>query len=128
MCRIEGRAEAYIYYAGLGHPRAVRITSSLSSSSSGTKPLPPHVGHCCSSSVPFSMMPSPLHSGQVFTCASWHVQSLIKHNALLTEFVHVNVSTRDKRGQLGGVKLSVTGVEQQQIAPGRRHDSGDRRL
>jgi hypothetical protein len=26
-----------------------------SSSSSGTKPLPPHLGHCCSSSVPFSM-------------------------------------------------------------------------
>ena len=31
----------------------VRITSSWPSSSSGTKPLPPHVGHCCSSSVPF---------------------------------------------------------------------------
>jgi Trypsin-like peptidase domain len=39
-------------------------------SSSGTKPLPPHVGHCCSSSVPFSTTPSPLQSGQVFTCAS----------------------------------------------------------
>src|SRR6266568_36338 len=48
---------------------AVRITSS-SSSSSGTKPLPPHVGHCRSSSVPFSMTPSPLQSGQVFTCVS----------------------------------------------------------
>src|SRR5262249_50446513 len=46
-----------------------RITSS-SSSSSGTKPLPPHVGHCRSSSVPFSMTPSPLQSGQVFTCVS----------------------------------------------------------
>jgi hypothetical protein len=48
----------------------VFITSSWSSSSSGTKPLPPHVGHCCSSSVPFSMTPSPLQSGQVFICAS----------------------------------------------------------
>jgi transposase len=37
---------------------------------SGTKPLPPHLGHCCSSSVPFSMTPSPLQSGQVFTRAS----------------------------------------------------------
>src|SRR5262245_10300085 len=45
-----------------------RITSS-SSSSSGTKPLPPHVGHCRSSSVPFSTTPSPLQSGQVFMCA-----------------------------------------------------------
>src|SRR6188472_4363098 len=70
MCRCEGQAETYIYYAALGHQLAVRITSSLSPSSSGTKPLPPHVGHCCSSSLPFSMMPSPLHSGQVFTCDS----------------------------------------------------------
>src|SRR6516225_4776353 len=55
----------------IGHQPAVRVTSS-SSFSSGTKPLPPHVGHCRSSSVPFSMTPSPLHSGQVFvfTCAS----------------------------------------------------------
>jgi len=30
---------------------------------------PPHVGHCCSSSVPFSTTPSPLQSGQVFMCA-----------------------------------------------------------
>ena len=54
----------------MGRQLAVRVTSS-SSSSSGTKPLPPHVGHCRSSSVPFSMTPSPLHSGQVlvFTCA-----------------------------------------------------------
>ena len=44
----------------------VCITSSWPSSSSGTKPEPPHVGHCCSSSVPFSMTPSPLQSGQVF--------------------------------------------------------------
>ena len=44
----------------------VCITSSRSSSSSGTKPLPPHVGHCRSSSVPFSTTPSPLQSGQVF--------------------------------------------------------------
>ena len=29
----------------------MRITSLWSSSSLGTKPLPPHVGHCCSSSV-----------------------------------------------------------------------------
>jgi len=55
--------------AGLGRQLAVHVTSS-SSSSSGTKPLPPHLGHCCSSSVPFSMTPSPLQSGQVFTCAS----------------------------------------------------------
>ena len=62
--------------ARLGHGPAVRVTSS-SSSSSGTKPLPPHVGHCCSSSVPFSMTPSPLHSGQVlvFTCASLWIVS-----------------------------------------------------
>ena len=31
-----------------------------------TKPEPPHVGHCCSSSAPFSMTPSPLQSGLVF--------------------------------------------------------------
>ena len=48
----------------------VFITSSWSSSS-GTKPRPPHVGHCCSSSVPFSTTPSPLQFGQVFMCASW---------------------------------------------------------
>jgi hypothetical protein len=47
----------------------VCITSSRPSSSSGTKPLPPQVGHCRSSSVPFSMTPSPLQSGQVFMCA-----------------------------------------------------------
>ncbi len=47
----------------------VFITSSWPSSSSGTKPQPPHVGHCCSSSVPFSMTPSPLQSGQVFMLA-----------------------------------------------------------
>ena len=35
----------------------VCITSSWPSSSSGTKPQPPHVGHCCSSSVPFSATP-----------------------------------------------------------------------
>ena len=46
------------------------INTSSSSLSSGTKPLPPHIGHCRSSSVPFSMTPSPLQSGQVFTCAS----------------------------------------------------------
>jgi hypothetical protein len=46
----------------------VCITSSWPSSSSGTKPLPPQVGHRCSSSVPFSMTPSPLQSGQVFKC------------------------------------------------------------
>src|SRR5947207_4021332 len=40
-----------VHFAGLGHQPAVRVTSS-SSWSSGTKPLPPHVGHCCSSSVP----------------------------------------------------------------------------
>jgi hypothetical protein len=45
--------------------------TSWSPSSLGTKPLPPHVGHCCSSSVPFSTAPSPLQSGQVFMCASW---------------------------------------------------------
>ena len=51
--------------------RDVFITPSWSSSSSfGTKPLPPHVRHCCSSSVPFSMTPSPSQSGQVFMCAS----------------------------------------------------------
>jgi hypothetical protein len=49
--------------------RLVFITSSWPSSSSGTKPQPPHVGHCCSSSVPFSMTPSPLQSGQVFMWA-----------------------------------------------------------
>ncbi len=48
----------------------VCITSSWPSSSSGTKPLPPHVGHRCSSSVPFPTTPSPLQSGQVFMCAS----------------------------------------------------------
>src|SRR6516164_7775821 len=58
-----------VHFAGLDHQPAVRVTSS-SSSSSGTKPLPPHVGHCCSSSVPFSTTPSPLQSGQVFKCAS----------------------------------------------------------
>jgi hypothetical protein len=52
------------HFARLGHQLAVRVTSS-SLSSSGTKPLPPHVGHCCSSSVPFPMTPSPLQSGQV---------------------------------------------------------------
>src|SRR6516165_6854963 len=51
-------------FARLGHQLAVRVTSS-SLSSSGTKPPPPHVGHCCSSSVPFRMTPSPLQSGQV---------------------------------------------------------------
>jgi hypothetical protein len=44
----------------------VFITSSLSSLSSGTNPLPPHVGHLCSLSVPFSITPSPLQSGHVF--------------------------------------------------------------
>jgi hypothetical protein len=63
------RRPSAVYFAELRHQPAVRVTSS-SSSSSGTTPLPPHVGHCCSSSVPFSMTPSPLHSGQVFTCAS----------------------------------------------------------
>jgi len=67
-----------VHFAGLGHQLAVRVTSSSSSSLSGTKPLPPHVGHCCSSSVPFSMTPSPLQSGQVFTCTSlwipWRAQ------------------------------------------------------
>ena len=53
-----------------GYLMLVFITSSWSSSSSGTKPRPPHVGHCCSSSVP-STTPSPLQSGQVFMCASW---------------------------------------------------------
>ena len=48
----------------------VLITSSLSSLSSGTNPLPPHVGHLCSLSVPFSITPSPLQSGHVF-CAMW---------------------------------------------------------
>src|SRR5215207_2879518 len=50
----------------------VLITPSLflSSLSSGTKPLPPHVGHCFSSAVPLSMTPSPLQSGQVFLSAS----------------------------------------------------------
>ena len=33
-------------------------------------PLPPHVGHRRSSSVPFSTTPSPLQSGQVFMCGS----------------------------------------------------------
>src|SRR6476620_5489885 len=47
----------------------VLITSSRPSPSSGTKPQPPHVGHCCSSSMPFSATPSPLQSGQVFMCA-----------------------------------------------------------
>src|SRR6185312_17351155 len=47
----------------------VLTTSSRSSSSSGTKPLPPHVGHCCSSSVPFSTH----HRCSVdrFSCANW---------------------------------------------------------
>src|SRR5215467_8148819 len=65
MCRCTS------YCAASCRQLAVRVTSS-SSSSSGTKPLPPHVGHCRSSSVPFSMTPSPLQSGQVlvFTCAS----------------------------------------------------------
>jgi len=44
----------------------VLITSSLPPLSSGTNPLPPQVGHRCSESVPFSMTPSPLQSGQVF--------------------------------------------------------------
>jgi len=48
----------------------VLITSPLWSLSSGTNPLPPHVGHLCSVSVPFSITPSPLHSGHVF-CAMW---------------------------------------------------------
>ena len=48
----------------------VFITSSWPSSS-GTKPLPPHVGHRRSSSEPFSTTPSQLQSGQVFMCASW---------------------------------------------------------
>src|SRR5262245_19944942 len=48
----------------------VFIISSWLSLSSGTKPLPPHVGHRRSSSVPFSTTPSPLQSGQVFMCAS----------------------------------------------------------
>jgi hypothetical protein len=47
----------------------VLITSPLWSLSSGTNPLPPHVGHLYSSSVPFSITPSPLH-GHVF-CAMW---------------------------------------------------------
>ena len=47
----------------------VFITSSWPSSSSGTKPRPPHLGHCSSSSVPFSTTPSPLQSGQVSMCA-----------------------------------------------------------
>ena len=71
------RASA-VHFGGLGHRLAVRITSS-SSSLSGTKPLPPHVGHCCSSSVPFSMTPSPLQSGQVFTCASLWIPSRAQH-------------------------------------------------
>ena len=37
---------------------------------SGTTPRPPHVGHRCSSSVPWSTTPSPLQSGQVFISAS----------------------------------------------------------
>src|SRR5262245_9161304 len=49
----------------------VFIISSWLSSSSGTKPLPPHVGHRRSSSVPFSTTPSPLQSGQVFMRASF---------------------------------------------------------
>ena len=53
----------------------VFITSSWLSLSSGTKPLPPHVGHRRSSSVPCSTTPSPLQSGQVFmraSCACYH--------------------------------------------------------
>jgi hypothetical protein len=60
-------------FAVLAAARAlVLITSSLflSSLSSGTKPLPPHLGHCTSSSVPFSTTPSPLQSGQVFMSTS----------------------------------------------------------
>ena len=87
MCRCERRAEAYNYCAGLYHQLAVRITPSLSPSSSGTKPLPPHVGHCCSSSVPFSMMPSPLQSGQVFTCASlWDTSASLSRTTRLAAF------------------------------------------
>src|SRR5262245_53843697 len=48
----------------------VFIISSWLSSSSGTTPLPPHVGHRRSSSEPFSTTPSPLQSGHVFMCAS----------------------------------------------------------
>jgi hypothetical protein len=69
MFAYDPKRTSAVHFAGLGHRLVVRITSS-SSSLSGTKPLPPHVGHCCSSSVPFSMTPSPLHSGQVFKCAS----------------------------------------------------------
>src|SRR5262245_8568379 len=53
----------------------VFIVSSSLSSSSGTKPLPPHDGHRRSSSVPFSTTPSPLQSGQVFmraSCTCYH--------------------------------------------------------
>ena len=46
------------------------FNTSSSSSLSGTKPQPPHVGHRCSSSVPLSTTPSPLQSGQVFICPS----------------------------------------------------------
>ncbi len=62
-------SDAYCAKRLAGSPPAVRITP-WSSSSLGTKPLPPHVGHCRSSSVPFSMTPSPLQSGQVFIRAS----------------------------------------------------------
>jgi hypothetical protein len=48
--------------------RDVFIISSCSSSLSGTKPRPPHVGHWRSSSVSLSTTPSPLQSGQVFMC------------------------------------------------------------
>ena len=89
---------------------AVRVTSS-SSSSSGTKPLPPHVGHCRSSSVPFSMTPSPLQSGQVlvFTCASLWASSRAQtqRNAPGEHRQLSDVSTwalRDRRCPLLGAK------------------------
>ena len=63
-CKRCGSAAAQAQFGCL-----VFITSSWPSSSSGTKPQPPHVGHCCSSSVPFSTTPSPLQSGQVFMLA-----------------------------------------------------------
>ena len=42
---------------------------------SGTTPLPPHIGHWCSSSVPLSITPSPLQSGHVLVFMAiqrWH--------------------------------------------------------
>ena len=64
------QVQGHVRFALSGRGSDVFMISSWPSSSSGTKPLPPHVGHRCSSSAPFSTTRSPLQSGQVFMCAS----------------------------------------------------------